>query len=514
MRILSTEGTESSEGFQRALALVGAGASARAVAKVAIAAISFATTALVVRLLGATIYGALAFGLSMLGLASAITAGFGIAATRTLAADVAVGDYGASREVTRGLITVVGVGGAVGLALLLSVIGVTQRQLDPMHRFVLGLGLGLLLVGRSAAVAGGAVARGFGHVVMMEVPGFVEVLSKFLLVLALVTFGVAGLGGVAMGYGIAGVAAAIAAAEVIRRTHADAGRVFRPTAAAALQLLRVTAPYAIAVAAFRLIESLDVAVLGATHPGTPVGSYAPTLLLVETLVMLAPMLFAAVFVTAATGLIEAGKRESFSRLYVTVSRFSIVVAMPAFMLLASAPGAALKFAYGEHFPIPAGVVPVLLVGFFVTVAFGFNSQALVASGERWRLARAFVWPGATMVASCLALIPLYGAIGAATATTASFVVLNVSLSWTLFRATGTHPFHRNFVLLVVTAPCAILTAVLLHRLTGGDFWIAVCTSFFVWVGWVLLARLLGAFYFGELRGLLPKRRPPQSIASG
>lgn len=505
MTTLSTEGTDSAEEFDRALALVGAGASARAVAKVVISATAFGTTALAVRLLGVTGYGALAFGLSMVGLAAAITAGFGIAATRTLASKLAVGDRKGATEVTRGLITLVVAGGALGLLLLLSLITMTQSQLGPKQRIALGFGLGLLLIGHSAGVAGGAVARGFGRVVMMELPGIVEVLSKFLLVVLLFALGIAGLGAIAAGYGAAGVAAAIAAVGITRRAHAKTGPMFRPAFAAAHELLRTTGPYAAAVVATTLIQRLDVAVLGATHPGGPVGSYAPTISLVQSLVMLPAILLSAVFVTAATRLVETGYGEGFSKLYLTVCSSSILIAMPAFMLLAIAPIQVLRFLFGEQFPAAPGVVYVLLIGFFVTVALGLNGQALIASGERRLLARAFVWPGIVMVVSSLALIPSFSALGAAVATTISLVTLNVSMSWNLHRATGVHPFHRNLLLLIGTAPLPICVALALHRATARGLWAAVFLSLVTWSGWVLLMRFLRAFQFAELRGLLPSR---------
>ena len=505
-----TQESDASLGYDGALALVGVGAGARAVARLVVAAAAFVTTVLVVRLLGADVFGFLAFGLSIVGLSNAISTGFGIAATRTLAARLASGDVEGAGEVTRGLVTVITFGGGVGLAVLLTIIALTQAQLDLSLRVTLGVGLGILLIGHSAGVAGGAVARGFGRVVLMETPGVVEVVSKLLIIVMLFVMGVSRLGVVAVGYGLAGIAAAIAAVVVVRLLHPGTYSIFRPNGSAGRRLIRITGPYAVVVIATTLIQGLDVAVLGATHPGGPVGVYAPTLSLVQALVMLPSIMLAATFVTAATRLIEHGQVDGLSSLYLIVSRVSLLVAMPAFIVLAAAPEDALRLVFGSEFPTDPVVVRVLLVGFFVTVAFGLNGQALIATGERSRLLRAFALPGVTMLASSLMLIPPFGARGAAAATAVSFVVLNLSMAWALFKITGVHPFHRALGTLVVTAPLPVAAATAAYETNGGGIWVAPAVSLIAWVAWIVLARVLGAFRFQELKGFIPdalKRRP-------
>lgn len=492
-------------GFERALALVGAGASVRAVATVITTLAAFLTTVLLVRVLGTSLYGALAFALSIVGLAGALILGFGVAVTRTLAAHLALGDRDAVQDVAQGASTIVVVVGGLGLVLVFVSVVVTQTQLDSAQAMALGLGLGVLLAGRSAAFTAGAVARGAGRVLMMEIPALAGVLSQLAVACLLTILRIADAGTIAVGYGMVGVLAVIIAAAVTRRVLAGASNVLRPSATAAVRLLRIAGPFLVAGVAVRFIASFDVFVLGATHPGLEVGAYAPTLNLVEGLVMLAPMLLMALFVTAASELNVTGDVSGFSRLYLTVSRASVLMAMPAFLLLASAPAQVLQLAFGKQFPATPGVSWVLLIGFFVNVASGANVQALFASGHRWNLARAFLWPITAMAVSSVALIPPFGAIGAAAATTIAVVALNTSMSWTLFRATGVHPFHRNLIVVVGSAPFAILGSFAVDHALGRGVLAAVFASLIVWCLWLLLMRVLGAFHFAELRSFLPKR---------
>ena len=498
-----TQAIHASSTYDGALALVGAGTGARAAARLVVAAAALATTALVVRLLGADTFGFLAFGLSIVGLSNAISTGFGLAATRTVAARLASGDVQGAGEVTRGLVTVIMLGGGIGLVVLLAIITLTQDRLAPSLRVTLGGALGILLIGHSAGIAGGAVARGFGRVVLMEAAGVVEVVSKLVIVMVLFVIGVSRLGVVAAGYGLAGTAAAVAAAVVVRRLHPGNYSIFRPDGSAARWLIRIAGPYAVVVIATTLIQGLDVAVLGATHPGGPIGAYAPTLSLVQALIMLPSIMLAGMFLTAATRLIEHRDVSGFSRLYLIVSRISLLTAMPGFIVLAAAPADVLRLVFGSEFPADPVVVRVLLFGLFVTVAFGLNGEALIATGERSRLVRAFILPGITMVVSSLLLIPPFAARGAAGATAISFVVLNLSMARALFEIAGVYPFHRALVTLAVTAPLPVVAATVAYESNGGGIWIALAISSIAWVLWVVLVRLLGAFRFGELQGFVP-----------
>jgi O-antigen/teichoic acid export membrane protein len=215
------------------------------------------------------------------------------------------------------------------------------------------------------------------------------------------------------------VAATVAAAAVVRRALGTMVAM-APAARAGVDLVRLTAPFVIGAIAFRLIRGFDVVVLGVVEPGTAVGAYAPALALIEGLVMLVPGLLGAMYVTAATGLHEAGDRRGFGDLFLSVSKVSVILAMPAFTLLAIAPTAAMRAVYGDALPVSPAVVRILLVGYFVTVALGFNGQALVAAGAWSAVGRALVVPAVTMIATAVVLIPVAGPVGAATASTISF----------------------------------------------------------------------------------------------
>ena len=500
----------SAEGLAGALTAIGNGAAVRAGSRLLITACTFLTTVLVVRAVGAERYGALAFGLSIVGLIAGLFAGLGTASTRSIASAVATGDR--PEPLVHALAAVVVLVTGLGAVAIAVSIALSQRQLRSGDVWILIVAMSLLLLGRVTAAAGSSVARGLGRVGLMELSPTTEVVTKLLLVVTVLLLGARqGLVPLAAVYAGAGVAAAAAGAWVIRHS---VGRwtVMAPAARAGLDLVRLTAPFVVGAVAYRLIHGFDVAVLGVVRPGAVVGAYASTLALVEGLVMLVPGLLSAMFVTAATGLYEAPDRRGFADLYLAVSKLSVVLTMPAFILLAIVPTEALSVVYGSRFPGSSPVVRTLLAGYFVTVALGFNGQALVASGAWSTLGKALVWPAVTMVVSALVSIPIWGGIGAALATTVSFFVLNASLSIALYAKTGVHPIRRDRILVLASSPIAIAAAAVLSSLIGGGFWSAAACASVGWVVWLGLLFAIGGLRIEEVRAMRPRRRIPARVA--
>jgi O-antigen/teichoic acid export membrane protein len=491
-----------SEGLAGALATIGTGAAVRLGSRVLITVCTFTTTALVVRATGVQRFGALAFGLSIVGLIAGLFTGLATASNRSIASAVAKGER--PLDAIRALSAVVVAVAGLGAAVIIVTLGLTQHQLDGAEVWVVGVAMSVLLLGRVSAAAGSSVARGVGRLSLMEVPPTVEVVGKLVLVIALlVVGGWQGWVPLAAVYGGAGIAATVAAVIVVRQALGTLA-VMSPAARAGRDLVVLTAPFVLGAIAYRLIRGFDVMVLGVIQPGATVGAYAPTLAMVEGLVMLVPGLLGAMFVTEATGLHESGDRRGFGDLYLAVSKVSVILAMPAFTLLAVAPSEVLHAVYGARFPASPTVVWILIAGYFVTVALGFNGQALVAAGAWSTVGKALVLPAVTMVATALVLIPLQGAVGAAVASTTSFVVLNASLSRALHRTTGVHPLRPRRILLLGSATISIALAASLRHLVGGGFWAAAACSFVGWGAWLAVIVSTRLMRVDELKALRPR----------
>jgi O-antigen/teichoic acid export membrane protein len=466
------------------------------------------TTLLTVRLLGVRSYGLLAVGLAGVALASvAARLGLGGAVVRSIAAMSAEGRRDAVASIVHGASGIVVVSGGAAALVVATVVAITTPDTAPFAGLTLGVGLALLLFGRVAAAAASFVARGLGRMAWIEVPGVVVTVLQLVAVVVLFGMGVDDVRVVAAAYGVVGVAAFATSAAAVRTTVAAGWEALRPRRGDALALLRTAAPYAVSGIAVQVISQLDVVVLGIARGSVEVGKYEPALRLTDRVLLLVPALFLAGFLPAATSLVARGERRAFHELYVDVSKLVFVFAMPLVCALIAFPSVWLRMLFGAGFPASPAVVRVLLIGYVANLAFGLNSSALVASGSRRPLALAHAVAFAMMVVLALALIPPFGAIGAASATSASYVVLNVVVGVALLRVSGVHPFSHAYLATLLSGGMLLaVSAWLGDTIDVGSALEAGTWTAALWLSWVTVLLTIRVIRIGELAALIPSRR--------
>jgi O-antigen/teichoic acid export membrane protein len=164
------------------------------------------------------------------------------------------------------------------------------------------------------------------------------------------------------------------------------------------------------------------------------------------------------------------EHDEVERLFQTTTRWLLVLSLPMCVLLFLFPGALLSLASPD---LPGGRVglQVLALGALVNVATGaVGGVVLMAGRSSVNLAVAVV-SVAAMVAPAVALVPSYGASGAAVAWAVSMVVQNVLLYLYARRRLGLSPWSAAMVRPVATSAllsCLPLVAVAL--VAGDDLW--------------------------------------------
>jgi O-antigen/teichoic acid export membrane protein len=489
------------EGF----ALIGLGVAARVVGLATTTLAGLAATAIAVRLLGTGPYGVLAFGLS----AAAVFGGIGrLGLEPAVARSIALmHDRGADMSrVARGAFTLVGLTGLAGAGVTLAVIEAAPHGQSAATRILLGGLLGVVLYGANTAAVGASLARAAGRVALMEVTLLVPALARLAVLAVLLAVDLDDLRWVAGGYAI-GAAVGVLGAMQTSRLVVGRVRAFLPGLAAAREMLTASLPYAVTGLATIVISRFDVVVLGLTGTRVDVGAYEPTLKIVEQGMLLVPLLFVAQYLPVASRVFVAGDRAGFRELYIGLSKLSYVLALPVIALLAAFPEPILHTLYGGRFPARGIVVWMLLPGFVVNLAFGLNSAALAAVGDRRALARTGVVSTVAMTVLALILVPVFGAEGAASATSATYVILNLVVAFELARTAGVGPFRADFALTILSS-AAPLAAVLAIRaeVDGVGTWAAVAICAAVWAAWFALLLGTGLVRPAEIRRLLPGKR--------
>lgn len=417
--------------------VVGKGVLARFVGTGVVLLLGIVTTSLAVRLLGASAYGVLAYaastgalvaGIARLGLEPGLARAVTSARTAEPAGDVT--------PLTRGASALTLVGGSLAAVAVVALVVPTVDGVPLSTKLIVGACIALYTFATNAAAVTGALARGLARMPIMEVPNVSLSVARLAGLVAIAAAGVASLRWVASAYALAGVVTLVACVVIARRLTPGLERPLRPAAGRGAVLLRSSAPFVVTGVATLALSRVDVVVLGLSHPSSEVGAYEPTLKLVEQAMLWAPLLFIGPFLPVATRLHTIGDRVGFRDLYLSSSKLVFIAALPAVLLLAVHPAECLHVLYGSSYDARPVVVWILLGGFVVNLACGINTNALAAAGSRRELVRVGLLGLVSMVVLACTLVPLFGAVGAAIATSVTYVVVNVTASGALNGAAG------------------------------------------------------------------------------
>jgi len=504
-------------GAHRGLRAVGAGATVRLVATGVNSVGALATVVVAVRLLGTASYGELAFLLSVVALVTAMSrVGWGLATVR------AVSDEWGENEADAGVVSTASsavalsvASSVVGAAVIAAVVLLTMHDVDPRTRLLLVAGLSLLVAGANAAAASASVARGLGRMVLAEAPDLTVTVVRLSILIVLAAAGARSFGPIAVMLGTTGVAALVAAHRILRLSLPTKPR-FRDTDRSAVYgLLRASIPFLVQGLAVMTVARFDVLVLGLTGSRLAVGQYEGTLRIVERVLQFLPFLLLPQYLPTATQLWRHADREAFGRLYRTVCTVCYTLAVPITVALAAFPETLLHLLYGQEFPVRPALVWILLVGFFPYAVVATSWSALASTGANRVLLRVSVLTFTVMVVTALALIPVFGGIGAAVATVVSILTHQVASAVALHRRTGVHAFDRR-LLGMMAASAVLLAAAIALRLLLADapVWSAVLCIALLGAAWLAcVSRLGGVGPRGLLDAARNAVRPAQAAAA-
>ncbi len=471
-----------------ALAVIGAGALARLVGMMATLGAGFASTVLGVRYLGASAYGVLAYGLAVLTLISASTQGIGMGITQHVA----------FQSETRGNEEVWRLGAAAmtagaGLALVGSALAAFLLILPGTSPPALILGLSVLFVGLTLAWVASSVARALQHIFVMEALPALIPLGQLLCMVILVVSQHGTLRSLGRYYAALGGVAVAMSAVMVARLTSSGKRLRRSSAREAARLVRTTAPFAVVGLASLVIARFDVFVLGLSAHRAQVGTYEPTLKAVEGLAYVVPTLLMAIFIPTATRVMTRSGRLALQDLYLRLTKLGFVLGLPAVLLLAGFPGLVLSSLFGSDFLVHRAVVWLLLPGYVTNLALGLNWGTLAALNERNSLMRVSFSGLIIMVLAAVALIPAFGATGAAAATSLGVLVVNVVASVMLFGRYRLHPFRGDVMVVIASSAiplvvvCSLAT---LTRLPSPQALGVTVGAWALWLGGLVTARLI------------------------
>jgi O-antigen/teichoic acid export membrane protein len=261
-------------------------------------------------------------------------------------------------------------------------------------------------------------------------------LTRFALIAAAVLVGL-GSTGVAWAYlGSYGVVAVLSLYYLVRHTP-----LFERVEAVPMrrELLVFSAPLMITATMNTMLGNLDTFILSYFSTTGDVGIYKVAYPL-ATLLFVVLRAFGFIYMPLVSELHSDGRDDRVQQLYRIVTKWIFIATLPLFLVLAFYPRLVIRNTFGPEYVTGGLALTVLAVGFFTQVIVGPSGNTLIAAGRSRLIMYDHVAAATVNAILNLILIPHYSILGAAIATTVSYVVMNTLYLIHLYQTVKTHPF--------------------------------------------------------------------------
>jgi O-antigen/teichoic acid export membrane protein len=274
-----------------------------------------------------------------------------------------------------------------------------------------------LFVGFRVGIAG---IRGLEHTVYKTyVADLLYPLGRVGVILGLLALG---FGGVAAGYSYLCMAGAtfLAAHFLLDKLLGLVGPVRLHTR----ELVGFSAPLVVSSVLSLLLMHTDTLMLGYFRSSHATGMYGYVYPL-STGLLFVITAFGFLYLPLTARLDADDRRGELDAVYRVTTRWIFLATFPLFLTFVVFPTDVLVLVFGERAGSASPALVVLSIGFFCNATFGRNHDTLTALGATTLVLISNVVAFATNILLNLALIPSYGVVGAAIASAASYVTLNL-----------------------------------------------------------------------------------------
>lgn len=233
------------------------------------------------------------------------------------------------------------------------------------------------------------------------------------------------------------------------------------------RLIRYAGPRAPAALFSQLLFWADLFVVTRYVSNADVGIYSAALRAGQIVVLFLTSVNL-MFSPFVADLHNRGEIARLDALYKTLTRWTIAATLPAFLVLAVAPGTALKI-FGGQFSGGEAALLILLGGQLVNIATGSAGFVLIMVGRTgWDFV---VYLGSLVFELALAFwwCPHYGIEGAAAANAVTFALSNGARLFLVKRFVDIQPYDRDYMRLVVPAAVGLAVMLLAHEVVSGGW---------------------------------------------
>src|SRR5665647_2639492 len=200
--------------------------------------------------------------------------------------------------------------------------------------------------------------------------------------------------------------------------------------------------------------------LGYFKSAEVVGVYSAVYPLVGFLsLIIGPMGF--VYIPVISKLWGENRTELIGPIYQIATKWCFLLTFPIFALMFVYPESLLTRIYGAEYASGATVLRILALGFITNSYVGFNYHTIMASGDSDFLMKCSLTSAGMNVLLNFILVPQYGMIGAAIASSVSFASIEVFMTLKTWKKQNMHPFtptYRRLTLIGIFMVVSMLAA--------------------------------------------------------
>lgn len=186
--------------------------------------------------------------------------------------------------------------------------------------------------------------------------------------------------------------------------------------------------------------------------------------------------FVTLFLPMASRLYARDDRDGMRDTYWSTAIFLAAFTFPVFALTVGFGPEVAVTLFGERYADSGPVLALLALGYYVNVAFGFNSFTLTVFGRIRFLVAVNIAMAALNVGLCFLLVPRLGAIGVAVANCVTLVVQNICNQLALARTIGSAVIDRRYLVPYAVIAAAAVSVWLFGTLLRPGIVVAVIVS--------------------------------------
>jgi O-antigen/teichoic acid export membrane protein len=253
------------------------------------------------------------------------------------------------------------------------------------------------------------------------------------------------------------------------------------------QLIRFSTPLFFEGILNHIIMFIPVLFLGYFRSSVEVGIYGIGIRL-ALLVSLPLASFNLIFAPTISKLYGQGDKKSLARLFKTVTKwiFTISFATSLVILIFAQPILSL---FGENFTGGVTALYFIVIGELINAGVGSVGYMLMMTGRpNMNLLNSIILGAATVSLGFL-LIPRYGIVGAALATSISVALLNFVRLFEVFYFERIHPYDKKFFKSILAGAISVIVFTLLKQVMPQPDWIAIIIFIFIFAFSMMMLRL-------------------------